>query len=275
MGSAIYKDGSTIKRANLFYNDGGVIKDVNNFTFWVKNGDQFFKIPKQENLLLNLDALSFSCNEIQDASTNITKEVMISQADLYFLYFGDAVETINPAGEYQVDILNKAWFIPRKPRTRIHLSENMLQNGNLTIAMTLKFEGTPASGRSLIWFSNSTGLRLEWNGSQIIVNGEALLGVPANTVFPALTNYNNYFQIVLIVMGKRIIGFQEGMICFALDLAVEPSKTNADFLQIFSQIGGSTNSDFGCPVSIKHFQIWNNILQMDEIDILRKYLFLD
>lgn len=275
MGSAIYKDGSTIKRASLFYNDGGVIKDINNFTFWVKNGDQFFKIPKQENLLLNLDALSFSCNTIQDASTNITKQFTLSQAGTPLNDLGDMVEVVDTQGGYQVDVLNKEWYIPRKPRTRIHLQENMLNSGNLTIAITLKFEGTPASGRSLIWFSNSTGLRLEWNGSQIILSGEASLSVPTSAVFPALTNYNNYFQIVFMIMGKRVIGFQDGVLCFVLDLASEPSKTNGDFLQIFSQRGGSTNSDFGCPVSIKHFQIWNNILQMDEVDILRKYLFLD
>lgn len=274
MGSAIAKDlNGNIVRANLFFNDNGVIKNVDNFDRYVDNGGVKYKMPQKENLVLNFDALTFSTNSIRDASTDITNQFTLSQAGTQKTDFGTITQSTPSGNSYQVDTLNKTWYIPDINRTVLNYGQNILTNQRFTVALTCKFRGTPANYRDLTWFNNPSGLRIEWNGSQIEIFGENSLGVPSARC-SRLANYTNFFQIIMVANGTSLIVYQNGVKEVDVTMGRVSETGNGDSIYLFTQRGGSASLGFGSAVELKHLQIWKTNLTEQEVSDLRKYLFL-
>lgn len=265
-----------MKRAKLHFNDNGTIKTADDFNFYINKNGEILSIPQKENLVLNLDALTWCENSLASASSYIDQEITLSQGGTARSDFGSAVNGIPTAdGQFHIDTLNKSWFIPNVPRTIIGYSQNILSNATFTIALTCKFRGTPANWRNLTWFNNSQGLRFEWTGSNIAIYGENSLGVPSGAEFPRLSSYTtDYFQIIMVVNGRSIKGYQNGSLAFDLTLGATPIATNGNQIYIFTQRGTSVSGGFGTGVDVKHFQIWKSALSDAEVTQLRKWLNL-
>lgn len=263
-----------MKRAKLHFNDNGTIKTADDFNFYINKNGEILSIPQKENLVLNLDALTWCENSLRSASSYIDQEITLSQGGTARSNFGSAVNGIPTAdGQFHIDTLNKSWFIPSVARTLINYTQNVLASASFTICLTCKFRGTPTSWRNLTWFNNSDGFRLEWSGSRSIAIYAENSFITQD--FSQLSSYTaDYFNIIVVVNGTSLKGYQNGVKEIDITLSRNLATANGNQIYIFTQRGTNVNSGFGTGVDVKHFQIWKSALSDAEVTQLRKWLNL-
>lgn len=278
MGSALGNNGSRIVRANMYYNDNGVIKTIDNMDVYINNGGTIYKFPQKEHCLVNLDVLTWQDEAIASASSFITNPLTFSSQNQSKTAFGTLTQSeVTSGSSFQV-CQGKYWYLPLSYLNIINYGRSVFANNQFTIALTFKQFGTPTSWRNLTWFYNADGIRFEWHSTgHISIYAES--GVfSSDFPFTTLTSYqNDWVQIIMVVDGVNRVckGYQNGVAQGQVNIQRALNTSNGDFIRIFSQRSGTQTGTYGCPVALRDFQIWDTALTEQEIADLRKWLFLD
>lgn len=277
MGEFLGNVGGVIKRGDLYYNDSGTLKTIEDFNVFTNNNGEIVFFPQKEACVLNFDRLTWCSNSLESASSFIKKtDPTFSTKQTSQTSFGALVDSEVTSGSDFNVCNNKYWFIPSNSyRNDLGFGENILSGGAFTIALTYKQFGTPTNWRNLTWFNNSDGLRFEWNSAGLLsVFGENNL-LSGDMNLPQLSSYrDNWVQIILVVNGNSIKAYQNGVLAVERTLTRTLLTTNGNMIRLFSQ-RGSANGSYGCPVAIRDFSLWKTALTEQEITDLRKWLFLD
>lgn len=277
MGSALGNNGSRIVRADMYYNDNGVIKTIDNIDVYTNNGGTIYRFPQKEHCLVNLDVLTWQDEAIASANSYITNPITFSSQNQSKTTFGTLTQSeVTSGGSFQV-CQGKYWYLPLSYLNIINYGQNVLANSKFTIALTFKQFGNPIEWRNLTWFNNADGIRFEWH-SRGGINLYAESGVfSGDFPFETLSSYrDNWVQIIMVIDGTTNIakGYQNGILQGQVNIRRQLSASNGNFIRLFSQRSGSSTGNYGCPVALRDFQMWDTALTDQEVADLRKWLFL-
>lgn len=274
MGDVAIKTTNGWKRGVVHYNNNGTIISSDGLDRVHNNAGNVVKFPQKRNCVLNLDPLTWVEERILSASSYISNPMTFSTGGVAKDVFGSMVTSTPTGSSFQVKEKDY-WYVPNSNRNHITFNRNILTNSTFTIALTFKQFGTPTSWRNLTWFKNNDGLRFEWNdGGFLSIFGENNL-ISGNQNFTQLQSYqDDYVQLVMVVNGRSLKGYQNGILEIDSTLTRTLLTDNGNWFRIFSQRGGDNTGTYGCPVAIKHFQVWDVTLTDQEIADLRTFLFL-
>lgn len=272
MGIGIGLSGSSVERADLYYNDNGRIRDIDHYEVWINEGGSFYHLPQKEHLILNLDHTSFSTNVLKSASSYINKNFELWQHTNKKSHLGDIV-TSDPGdiNGFRVNVLEKYWFINNLANVNLVYNGNdLLSSRNFTINITCKFKGTPTNWRDIFWFENSDQFRIEYGSGEIHLFGENNLirDNGNNFTIPTIqgnTNRNNWFTITVVVQDRDVVVYQN---C----LEVKRGTLSRQLLQNISKIylcgqrGANSTGSFGSKVYFKNIAFWKTCLTKQELD---------
>lgn len=156
MSDFIYNDNGTIKDGRIAYNDNGTLKFVTDCDLYYNINDEIIKLPRKESLLINLDALSFSKNAVQDSSSYINSNYTFSYNNETRDTLG-TISTTTESGGFIVNTLNKGWTLPDSAsRIRFNMSGTPILNARLaTIYITCKVlsPNSITQWRDLFWLN--------------------------------------------------------------------------------------------------------------------------
>lgn len=272
MGVALGNNGTRIVRADMYYNDNGVIKNVDDMEVWTNNNGTLYKFPQKENCLLNLDTLTWQDESFTSASSYITTPFLALQTALESKSDFGSLVTSTPTGNTLQVKQGDYWYLPNGGGNKITLNENIIAGGSFTIAMTTRFERNPTSSwRDILLFQNPDIFRLEWNGSSFIPYSANISGSQA---LPTITR-TEWFQIVVVVENTSLKIYQNGVLETDLTMSRNLNSTSGDVLSFYTQRGTGSVAGFGCNAYIRDFQVWKTALTDQEVADLRKWLFLD
>lgn len=274
MGDIAIRTANGWKRGVAHYNNNGTIISSDGLDIFHNNAGNVVKFPQKRNCVLNLDPLTWVEGRLVSASSYISNPTTFSTGGVAKDVFGTMVTSTPTGSSFQVKEKDY-WYVPNSNRNHITFNRNILTNSTFTIALTFKQFGTPTPWRNLTWFKNDDGLRFEWHSSGRI-NIYAENGVlSAEFPFTTLPSYqDDWVQIIMVVGNGVVKGYQNGIYQGEVNILRSLSDVNGDWLRIFSQRSGDNVGTYGCPVAIKHFQVWDVALTDQEIADLRTFLFL-
>lgn len=269
MAVGLANNGTALTRADIYYNDNGSIKTIDDMDVWFKNGNDVYKFPQKDKCILNLDNTSFSLNTIDGASTNILQNFELNQNTNAYSNLGDIVTSIPSAVDgVRINNLEKYWYVNNLYKTNLSFGSNfdMFQNQAITISMTFKFRGTyPTNWRRCLWFFNDNDkFRIEMNPSnnQFGIYGENGF-INGNILFPIIDMQTDYVSLAVVFDNRNIYLYQNGSLVTqgtsSRDLA-----SGVNSIYILSDRGNS--GSFGCECFIKNFSIWKHALSEQELN---------
>lgn len=267
MAVCIANNGTALTRADIYYNDNGTIKSIDDMEVWAQNGDSMYKFPQKDHCFINLDHTSFSTNKLEGASTYLTRDFQLWQDTTQYNNLGDLVTT-DPVGQngIKVNNLEKYWWINNVSKTNIFYTDDLFVNRRFTISITCKFVGNPIDWRDLWLFENSDQFRLEWGNNTLQLFGENNL-LP-QCVFPTITR-TDYFTVTVVVNGRNVTGYQNGSqvvsSTFSRDLATGLNK-------MYLCTRRTYQGNFGTGVYIKNLTLWKTNLSDTEVNDYHKFI---
>ena len=258
------------ERLDFFYNDNGVIRGIDDFDVFVKNG---IKFPQKQNCLLNLTQSTWLLNTLDKASSFITAPIVeVKTNNTNRSDFGSITQSTPSGNSLQVK-KGEYWYLPNYGSNRITLSENVLTTGNFTLAITTRFVNNPStSWRDLLLFQNTDQFRLEWTGSTFVpyANNNVLASSPS---LPQITR-TDWFQIVVVVDNLNLKIYQNGVLEVNTTLRRAINVTDGDILSFYTQRGSGGVAGFGTSTHIRDLQVWKTALTEQEVSDLREWLYL-
>lgn len=270
MAVCLANNGTALTRADIYYNDNGTIKSIDDMEVWAQNGDSMYKFPQKDHCFINLDHTSFSTNKLEGASTYLTRDFELWQDTTKYNNLGDLV-TIDPVNQsgFKVNNIEKYWWINNTTNTNIYYRDDLSANNRqFTISITCKFAGNPINWRDLWLFENNDQFRLEWGDNTLHLFGENNL-LP-QFMFPIIDR-TNYFTITVVVNGRNVTGYQNDSQAisstFSRDLAADLVK-----MYLCNQRGSSGTGSFGTGVYIKNLTLWNTNLSSQEVNDYHKFI---
>lgn len=265
MAVAIANNGTALTRTDIYYNDNGTIKNIDDMEVWIRNGDDMYKFPQKEFCALNLDHTSFSLNTLDGASTYLTRNFELWQDTTRKSNLGDIIDADpQSAGGFKVNNVDKYWWINNVGFTNLYFgSLNFFEFGKITVSMTIKLKRNPSAWNDLWVFRGTEQLRCEWNGddTRFQIYGENQL-VPTTAFYPQADYINNFIHLDFVLDGTTIKGYQDGQEVFTATIARAMSE-NIPKIHICTNRGQS--APFGSGVYIKHFTIWRTALSQQEL----------
>lgn len=275
MGIGIGLSGSSVERADLYYNDNGIIRNIDHYDVWINEGGRFFKIPQREHMMLNLDHTSFSTNVLKSASSYLTKNFELWHGPNKQSSLGGIISTptSNDSG-MRVNAGEKFWYINNVGAMNFVWPGSDIVSGNqLTFNMTFKFEGRPTLWNNLWWFEGNEVFRIEFGtkdngGDGLFIYGENRLIMDGNDDFriPEITGNRartSWSTLTLVLNGTALTVYQNREEVKTGTLA----RNIATGRNKFYMCGRRGRSDsFGCKVYFKNIAYWNKALTKQELD---------
>lgn len=265
MAVSIANNGTALTRADIYYNDNGTIKNIDDMEVWVRNGNNMYKFPQKDFCALNLDNTSFSLNTLDGASTYLTRNFELWQDTTQKTNLGDIIDA-DPqrAGGFKVNNVDKYWWINNVGFTNLYFGNlNFFEFGKITVSMTIKLERNPNAWNDLWVFRGTEQLRCEWNGdnTRFQIYGQNLQ-VPTTAFYPQADYINNFIHLDFVLDGTTIKGYQDGQEVFTATISSAMSE-NIPKIHICTNRGQS--APFGSGVYIKNFTIWRTALSQQEL----------
>lgn len=272
MAETLGNNGSALKRADIYYNDNGVIKTIDDMEVCHYNNGAWYMFPQKDDCLVNLDFVSFSDNSLDGANTHLTRNFELWQSGTQQTTLGNIVST-NPSGQtgYRINPTEKYWFVNNVGKTNIVFNEDVFANSQMTLSITCKFVGNPSNWRDLWIFENTDQLRCEWNGSSLIIYGENSL-IPGSPLYPRIDR-TQLFNITFVLNGRDVTGYQNGQQVFTSTLSRDILQ-NMVKLYLCSQRGGGTGS-FGTGVYFYDLALWKTALTEQEVSDYLKFIYFN
>lgn len=267
MAVAIANDGTALTRADIYYNDNGTIKSINDMEVWVENNGTMFMFPQKDNCILNLDYTTFSINTLDGASTYLTNNFELWQDTSQKTILGDIIDTDpNRAGGFKVNNVDKYWWINNVGFTNLFFGSSMdiFANQAFTISMTVKFERNPGDWNDLWVFNDADQLRCEWNpqSTRLQIYGENNL-MANDTFYPQADYIADFVHIDFVCDGTTIKGYQNGQQAFTSSIT-RNLRTGMQKVHICTNRGQS--APFGSGVYIKNMALWKAALTDQELN---------
>lgn len=273
MGIGIGLSGSSVERADLYYNDNGTIRDIDDYDVWINESGRFIKLPQKDKLILNLDHNSFSTNVIKSASSYITKNFELWQHTTQKTHMGDKV-TSDPGdvNDMRINIAEKYWFINNLANVNLFWSGvDILSDRKVTINITCRFSGIPSKNwRQLFWFENSDQFRIEHGEGNLFLFGEndLITDNGQNFMIPTIDNNRdrtNWFTLTVVVDGVNVTVYQNRKEVKTGVLSRELS-TNINKVYLCGQRGANNTDTFGAKVYFRNIAVWKTSLTKSELD---------
>lgn len=265
MAVSIANNGTALTRADIYYNDNGTIKSIDDMEVWVRNGNNMFKFPQKDFCVLNLDNTSFSLNTLDGASTYLTNNFELWQDTTQKTNLGDIIDTDpNRIHGFKVNNVDKYWWVNDVGFTNLYFGNlNFFEFGKITVSMTIKLEREAGAWNDLWVFRGTEQLRCEWNvdDSRFQIYGQNNL-VPTTAFYPQADYINNFIHLDFVLDGTTIKGYQDGQEVFTATIARAISE-NIPKIHICTNRGQS--APFGSGVYIKNFAIWRTALSQQEL----------
>lgn len=265
MAVSIANNGTALTRADIYYNDNGTIKNIDDMEVWVRNGNNMYKFPQKDFCALNLDNTSFSLNTLDGASTYLTNNFELWQDTTQKTNLGDIIDADpQSASGFKVNNVDKYWWINDVGFTNLYFgSLNFFEFGKITVSMTIKLKRNPSAWNDLWVFRGTEQLRCEWNGNDLRFQIYAQnLQVPTTAFYPQADYINNFIHLDFVLDGTTIKGYQNGQEVFTATIARAMSE-NIPKIHICTNRGQA--SPFGSGVYIKNFTIWRTALSQQEL----------
>lgn len=268
MAVCIANNGTALTRADIYYNDNGTIKSINDMDVWVENGNNVYKFPKKDSCILNLDHNSFSINTLNGASTYLTNDFQLWQNTTRMDNLGDIINVDpNSANGFKVNNVDKYWWINNMSNVNLYFGtgSNFFANQAFTITMTFKFEREPTPWHNLWWFSDNDKFRLEWNsvarrmelyGENGFINGAMYFTISIDDL------QRQFVTLSVVVNGRNVTGYQNGRQVFQGTI----SRNFSSGIEKIYICGGRTGDNFGSGVYIKNFAMWKAALTEQELN---------
>ena len=274
MAVCIANNGSVLTRADIYYNDNGTIKNINDMEVWAQNGNNMYKFPQKDHCILNLDHTSFAWNSIDGASTYLTNNFELWQDTTRMNNMGDIIDTDpNSVNGFKVNNVDKYWWVNNMSNVNLFFGtgSNFFANQAFTITMTVKLEREPATWRNLWWFGDSDKFRLEWNGvsrrmelygENGFINGGMFYSISIDDL------QRQFVTLSLVVNGRTVTGYQDGRQVFQGTISRNFSSGIEKIYICGSRAGGR---DFGTGVYFKNFAMWKSALTDQELNDYLKF----
>lgn len=263
MAVCLANNGTALTRADIYYNDNGTIKNINDMEVWLKNtqDNNFYKFPQKDFCKCNLDNTTFSTNKLDGASTYLTNNFEFWIDTSNQTHLGQLVQT-DPGTNNGVRVNNqdKYWHINNTKLLNLYFGEDLLVNRKVSMFMKCKLRGRPTDWNQLFEFHNNQRIRIEWNPT----NRDFWFyttGLGADGEFPQI-NYDDWFTIGFVIDGRTVKGYQNGVEVFTTSLNNDMSINYPKFY-LCDQIWGSAN--FGAAVYIKNLTLWTTALSDQEV----------
>ena len=268
MAVCIANDGTALTRADIYYNDNGTIKTINDMEVWAQNGNDMYKFPQKDHCILNLDHTSFSTNKLEGSSTYLTRDFELWQDTTKMSNMGDVIDTDpNGARGFKINNVDKYWWVNDMVNVNLYFGSgsNFFANQTFTITMTFKFQSEPVSWHDLWWFGDSDKFRLEWNSTdrKMELYGENNF-ITSRIFYPAsITDLQTrYVTMSLVINGRNVTGYQDGQQVFQGTISRNFSSGIKNIYICGCRAGGQS---FGTGVYFKNFAMWEAALTEQEL----------
>ena len=268
MAVCIANNGTALTRADIYYNDNGTIKSIDDMEVWAQNGDSMYKFPQKDHCILNLDHTSFSTNKLEGASTYLTRDFELWQSSTRYNNLGDLVTTdpVNQNG-FKINNLEKYWWIKDMSDVNLYFGSgsNFFANQTFTITMTFKFEREPTTWHNLWWFADNDKFRLEWNGRERrmelyaengFINGEMFYTISIDDM------QRQFVTLSLVINGRNVTGYQNGQQVFQGTI----SRNFSTGIEKIYICGARLGGNFGTGVYFNNFAMWKSALSEQELN---------
>lgn len=268
MAVCIANNGSALTRADIYYNDNGTIKNIDNMDVWVENGNNVYKFPQKDRCILNLDHTSFSINTLDGASTYLTRDFELWQDVNRKTILGDIINTDpNSANGFKVNNVDKYWWVNDMANVNLFFGSgsNFFANQTFTITMTFKLEREPNTWRNIWRFPDNDKFRLEWNGvarrmelygENGFINGAMYFNISIDDL------KRQFVTLSVVVNGRNVTGYQNGQQVFQGTI----SRNFASGIEKIYICGGRTGDALGSGVYISNFAMWKSALTEQELN---------
>lgn len=269
MSVAIANNGSVLTRADIYYNDNGTIKSIEDMDVWVQNGNNVYKFPQKEHCILNLDYTSFAWNSIDGSSTYLTNNFELWQDTTRMYTLGDIINVDpNRVGGFKLNNLDKYWWVNNMGNVNLYFGSgsNFFANQTFTLTMTVKFEREPVSWRNLWWFADNDKFRLEWNpdlsrmelyAENGFINGEMYFTISIDDL------QRQFVSLAVVINGTNVTGYQNGQQVFQGTISRNFSS-GIEKIYICGHRG--SNSSFGSGVYFSNYAMWKAALTEQELN---------
>lgn len=272
MAVCIANNGTALTRADIYYNDNGTIKSIEDMEVWAQNGNSMYMFPQKDNCFINLDHTSFSINKLEGASTYLTRDFELWQNTTRFNTLGDLV-TSDPRGTNGIKVNNadKYWFINNVGNTNLVYTNDLFATLQFTVSITCKFAGTPSTNWRDLWlFENTDQFRLEWGNGTLNLFGERSL-LPSASL-PQIDR-TQWFTVDVVVNGRDVVAYQNGTEVLNVTMSRDLTQ-NMTKIFLCCQRGSSATGPFTTGVYIKNFTIWETNLTSQELNDYHKFIGL-
>lgn len=232
--------------------EGRIVGESNLEVFYNIEGE-IIKLPKKNNMILNLDFLTFSQTYAFNSVLDIPLKLKANDTSVSVL---GVKSQEKPNNAYSVDASLKEWNIRNRTKTNFNFDSSMTSNNKLTLSITAKVEST-TSWEDLILFLTGNSLRIEWNNTSYQVFPAPNSG---NLISPTIDR-TKFFNLTFTMQDNVFNFYQNGVkfgenITFSGDVIGSPNKVYICTRRDEQACGNYV---------IKTFRIWKDALSDDEV----------